>query len=273
MSRTSPADEAGFTLVELLAAMAGASIVIFALAMILIVTFNQTSRTSNRVQTTQLSRTALTSIENELHSACVGGGQAPIQAGSGATSLQFLSYYGSAATPTPVWHVLTYSATAHTLSDSTYPVTGSAPNWAQGATQPTSTQLMLSNVTQRLGSSGNAIPVFQYYAYQAGSSDAGGTYWVVPDGTTTDPGTGQAVANNPLAVASGGLTATQAQQTVEVTINLSAAASARNLSSATAGNYQVDDAISLRLTTPPDEVPSTTTVPAGSIPSGYGPCA
>lgn len=271
MSRPSADDEAGFTLVELLVAMAGASIVIFALAMILIVTLNQTSRTTNRVQTTQLSRTALASIENELHSACVGGGQAPIQAGSTATSLQFLSYYGSAATPTPVWHVLAYNPTAHTLSDSSYPVTGSAPNWVQGAT-PTNTQVMLSNVTPRLDSSGNAIPVFQYYAYQAGSSDTGGTYWVVPDGTTTDPGTGQAVANNPLLVASGGLTTTQAQQAVEVTINLSAAANSRNLTSQTSGNYQVDDAISLRLTTPPDEVPSTTTVPTGSIPSGYGPC-
>jgi Tfp pilus assembly protein PilV len=273
MSRASASDEAGFTLIELLVAMAGASIVIFALAMILIVTYNQTQHTSNRVQTTQLSRTAMASVENELHSACVGGGQAPIQAGSTATSMQFLSYYGSAATPTPVWHVLTYSPTAHTLSDSSYPVTGSAPNWAQRATQPTNTEVLLSNVTQRLDSGNNAIPVFQYYAYQAGSSDAGGTYWVVPDGTTTDPGTDLAVANNPLSIASGGLTATQAQQAVEVTINLSAAASAQTLTSTTAGNYQLNDAISLRLTTPPDEVPSGTIVPAGSIPSGYGPCA
>jgi Tfp pilus assembly protein PilE len=272
MSGTSASDEAGFTLVELLVAMVGAAIVIFALAMILIVTYNQTTRTSNRVQTTQLSRTAMASVENELHSACVGGGQAPIQGGSTATSMQFLSYYGSAATPTPVWHALTYNATAHTLSDSSYPVTGSAPNWTQGATQPTSTQVLLSNVTQRVDSSGNPIPVFQYYSYQSGSSDAGGTYWVVPDGTTTDPGTGLAVANSPLTIAAGGLTATQAQQAVEVTINLSAAANAQVLTSATAGNYQLTDSISLRLTTPPDEVPAGTTVPSGSIPSGYGPC-
>ena len=271
MTPPSASDDAGFTLNEMLVAMAGASIVLIALTMILITTTDQTQQTLNRVQATRQGRTAMANIENELHSACIGGDQVPIQAGSTATSLQFLSYYGAAATPTPVWHVLTYNATAHTLTDASYTATGGAPTWAQGTTQTANVQL-LTNVTQRTNPNGTAIPVFQYYAYQKGSTDAGGTYWNLPDGTTTDPGTGQLVPSNSLVQGSTPLTSTQAQDTAEVAVNLSVAASAQNLNSSTAGNDQVDDAISLRLTTPPDEVPSTTTVPSGSIPPGYGPC-
>ena len=121
-------DQAGFTLIELLVKIAASMVVLFALTTILIVTLHQTQRTFTRVDATRQGRTALATVENELHSACVGG-SAPIQAGSDADSLQFLSFTGTSAAPTPVWHQLTFDPSEHTLVDARYGVTGAGPSW------------------------------------------------------------------------------------------------------------------------------------------------
>ena len=95
--------EDGFTLIELVVAMAIAITVVIALAGIMIVTLRQTRGTLTRIDATRQARPALTQIENELHSACVGGAAVPIQAGSTPSKLIFLSYTGDAVSPTPVW--------------------------------------------------------------------------------------------------------------------------------------------------------------------------
>ena len=147
--RPTAASQAGFTLVELLVAMSIGLVVMFAVTGIMIVSLRQSQRTFTSVDATRQARTALATIENELHSACVNG-DAPVQPTSDGSNLNFLSYTGGAANPTPVWHVLSYSG--GTLTDSVYPAvytaTSTGHTWTQG-TPRTSQTTLLTNVTQQ----------------------------------------------------------------------------------------------------------------------------
>ncbi|HEX3831614.1 MAG TPA: hypothetical protein VHW04_06555 [Solirubrobacteraceae bacterium] len=261
--RTRIRGSAGFTLVELLVAMAAGIIVLFALSAVMISVLHQTQRTFTRVDATRQARTALSVIENELHSSCVGANN-PIQGGSTADSLVFVSFYGTSANPTPVWHQLTFNATAGTLVDTSYNVTGAAPDWVKGTTVQ-STNTLLTNAARLTGNT----PVFQYYAYQSVGTDASGNiYWVIPDGTDQNPLTNTVVTAAPLDTSSG-LSSNDAGNAVEVVVNLAIGATSQSLNapvSDTTADDPVTDAISLRLTTPPNDVP------AGSNSDEYGPC-
>jgi Tfp pilus assembly protein PilE len=263
--RGSRQDEAGFTLIELIVSMAAGLAVVSALVTILMTVLHQAELTTTRVSATQDTRTALTSIENELHSACVGTGTtqnlAPIQPGSDGNTLIFVSYTGPSINPTPTWHVLSFNSAAGTLTDASYAVTGANGAWTPAA-QPTSTMTLLQNVSAQ-----GSTPIFQYFAYQAypiaGSANA---YWTIPDGTDVLPdGTTPAAAPEtpPLTSGADG----SAAATVEVLITLIGQANDANLNEAAVSNAAdpETDAISLRLTDPPDQAPATS---GGS----YGPC-
>ena len=260
-ARPIAASQAGFTLVELLVAMSIGIVVIFAVSAIMIVSLHQTQRTFTSVDATRQARTALATIENELHSACVNG-DAPMQATSDGSNLNFLSYTGGAANPTPVWHVISYSGGS--LTDSVYPATYTATStghaWTKGTTRTSQTTL-LTNVAQQPGS----VPIFKYYAYEQAYTSGGNTYWYVPDGNTITPGTTGSTPNTSVTTP---LTASTAATVVEVVLNLFVGPSGENLANSTLTSDfdPVTDAISLRLTTPPDYVPS------GSGSSSYLPC-
>lgn len=260
-TRRRAGDETGFTLIELCVAMAAGMVVMFGLVGIMIVTLRQTQRTFTKVDATRQARTAFANVENELHSACVGGAT-PIQAGSDANNLVFLSFYGTSARPTPVWHELSFDASNHTLTDASYNVTGSGPVWGKGT--PASTNTLLSNVSPQ----SNGTAAFQYFAYEPAYTDAqNNAYWTIPDGSNVVPVTGTALTPHPLPDSSG-LSAANAGIVVEVLINLRVGASSADLNntSLTAVDDPVTDAISLRLTTPPVEVA------AKASPQGFGPC-
>jgi Tfp pilus assembly protein PilW len=262
--RPTARSHAGFTLVELLVAMSIGIIVMFAVTAVMIVSLHATQRTFTSVDATRQARTALATIENELHSACVNS-DAPVQATSDGSTLNFLSYTGGAANPTPVWHVLSYSG--GTLTDSAYPAVYTATStghiWVQG-TPRTSQTTLLTNVAQQPGPP--AVPIFKYYQYVQAYTSGGNAYWYVPDGNTITPGT---TSSHPDSwITSLPLTAATAATVVEVSVNLLVGPSAENLakSTLTSDFDPVTDAISLRLTTPPDYVPS------GSGSASYLPC-
>lgn len=260
-ARLRPRDETGFTLVELCVAMAGGIVVMIGLLSIMIATLHQTQRTFTKVDATRQARTAIATIENELNSACVGGAT-PIQAGSDATDLEFLSFYGTSAAPTPVWHQLSFDGGKHTLTDVSYKVTGSGPAWGKGTLA--STTLLLSNVSQQ----STGVDPFQYFAFQPAYTDAQkNAYWAIPDGSNRVPVTGAVLPPNPLPD-SAGLSSADAGTVVEVLINLRVGAGSADLNgpSLPAVDDPVTDAISLRLTTPPVQVPF------GAAAQGYGPC-
>jgi Tfp pilus assembly protein PilW len=254
--------EDGFTLIELVVAMAIAITVVIALSGIMIVTLRQTRGTLTRVDATRQARVAMTQIENELHSACVGGAAVPVQVGSTASKLIFLSYTGDAVSPVPVWHEL--SLTGTTLTDTTYGVnvstTGSG--WTPtGAGKPTQ---LLTNVAAQ-----GATPVFRYFAYKWYLGTDGNYYWAIPDGTNPNPVTGVAQTALPLSTTGSGLIATDAANTVEVLITLSVGpASANGLtgSALSATSVPITDSISLRLTTPPDFTTDSSST------GDFGPC-
>lgn len=236
----------GFTLVELLVATAAGLVVVFAVTTILIATTNQTRTRFTEIDATRQARTALATIENELHSSCVDGAQAPpIQTGSDGSNLAFLSYTGTAASPTPTWHVISFSG--GTLTDYSYAVTGTAPNWGR-ATSYASSNVLLTNVALPSGVSS----VFHYYAYQSYYNAADGHYyWTIPDGSNPQPVTGASLSPVSLATP---LSAGDADSTVEVMIDMLVGPSSESLNNqnAAAADDPVEDAVSLRLTTPPD---------------------
>jgi Tfp pilus assembly protein PilW len=255
--------EDGFTLAELSVAMATGIVVTIGLLWMVVGTVQQSQRTFTRVDATRQARTAIANVENELHSACVTG-DPPIQAGSDGNNLSFLSYFGTGANPQPVWHQI--SLTSGTLTDTTYGATynatGTGADWTRTGTGVKTT--LLTNVAA-LGTT----PVFQYYAYQQQSytDSAGNVYWMIPDGTNIPPGppTVPAAPNIASAVP---LSVGDADNVVEVVINVLVGSSGSNLNGPTthAVDDPVTDTISLRLTTPPNYTP------AGTPATGYGPC-
>jgi prepilin-type N-terminal cleavage/methylation domain-containing protein len=261
--------QSGFTLIEMVAATAVSFIVLFALSSIMIVSLHQSQRTFTKVDATRHARTAMASVENELHSACVAGGatgDAPIQTGADANNLIFITFVGTSASPTPVWHQLSYhpgTGTSGTVTDTTYAVAGTTPNWTRATTPAPTTTTLLTNVAQV-----GTTPVFRYYAYTPYTDASGNIFQIIPDGTNPPPGAPAATPpNNPLDT-SAGLSAANADSAVEVVINLLVGASSQNLNNPSLHNLDdaVSDTISLRFTTPPDYTP------AGASPQGYGPC-
>jgi prepilin-type N-terminal cleavage/methylation domain-containing protein len=269
-SRRSARAEAGFTLVELLVAMAAGIVVLGALYTLLDVTLHQTTLTFSRVDATQHARLALQTLEDELHSACVADSLSPIQAGSDGSTLIFVSQYASSASnanaisPTPVEHKVTYDAANGTLTDTSYAATGGAgPNWTFSST-PQSTQTLLSHVTLQ---SGNP-PVFQYFDYSIPTN--GGTPYTAPggqdiemiqDGVNAVPYTANVVPPaQPLATP---LSGSDAGGAVEVLIKLEAQPAGGDHVNTNEAADAVTDQVSLRLTQPVNHVESGVT---------FGPC-
>jgi Tfp pilus assembly protein PilW len=243
------AGESGFTLVELLAAMTAGMVVLSALVTIITVTLQSTTRSFTVVDATQRARPAFEEIENELHSACFADKETPIQAGSSANALIFLSSVGNGATPTEVWHEIDYNpAPQATLTDTTYSTVYSdvngIPSWTRGAQQGNA-RAVLTNVAQS-----GTTPVFQYFAYQTapGTDAAGNQYMILPDGTAPVPGTSTTVYN-PLAPG-GSLTSAQAGSAAEVLITLTVGPAGgfnENTRLSNVGDT-VSDAVAFRLT-------------------------
>lgn len=267
----------GFTLVELLATMAAGMVVLAGVVTVISVALRQTSYTFTRVDATERSRVALARIEDELHSACLVNAVTPIQGGaqgsqvSDANNLVFVSQYGTSAAPTPVEHKITYSPTAHTLTEYTYTVTGSPSNPSQWVFSSTPTSAagrrILTNVNPiPIKSSSNFVPVFQYFAYEPYTDTNGNPAMMLMDGSSQVPGTTTLPNPDPLSVTPSGLSAANAALTSEVMVNLLVGATGGNMENTNlAGTADpVTDSIVLRFTPPPNAAGGSAT---------FGPCA
>ncbi len=218
----------------------------------MIVTLHQTQRTFTRVDATRQARTALSIIENELHSACVG-----------------------ANAPDPGRQHRGQPRLRELLRDLGESDAGLAPAHLQRIRRnPGRHQLRRHRRRAGLAYRVPTIPPTRCSPTPPGwraprrsfsttptprrAVDAQeNTYWVVPDGTnvrTRSP----APWSPPLRLTtSSGLSTDNAGSTVEVVINLSVGATSQSLNapvSNAAGDDPVTDAISLRLTTPANDL-------------------
>jgi hypothetical protein len=273
--RAALASEDGISLIELLVSILAGMIVIIALFNLQIVTLHQTSRVFTKVDATQHARVAIEDLENELESGCLVDNVTPIQAGSSATSAQFVSQEGNGATLTPVEHVVTYNATAgsitttsstfsypaQTITDATYAETGETTN-SDGqpvytfASTASTARILLANVSQS-----GTTPIFQYYAYQVPTNSSGQPYTdasgfdyeMLLDGTSEVPGTTTIPTASPLSD-SPSLGDTNAANTAEVVTTVTVApynTSGENTSLSDASDT-VSDGVVLRLTPAPN---------------------
>ncbi len=178
--RASLADESGFSLIELLVAMISGIVVTFALFAVLNITTDQASRLTNYAQATQQGRLAMTKIVDALHSACVTNGFTPIVTGSGESELLFVNAYSEQAViPKEAFHKqkIVWSKAAETLTDYSYPAVKeiSWPNFEYSGTASPSTGVVLARNVTQTETGGKKVPVFQYFAYTAESSESATT--------------------------------------------------------------------------------------------------
>jgi Tfp pilus assembly protein PilW len=165
-------DRRGFTLVETLVAMVTGIIVTGALFTILEVSAKQTARVSEVAQATQSGRTAMTHIVDELHSACLSAGFAPVKAGSGESKLVFVNAYFPAksneATEPEYGFVrkdeIEYVSAKGTLTDTKSQATAE-PTAKEYPWKSLGTTKLAENISQT-----ESAPVFTYYKYSTASS-------------------------------------------------------------------------------------------------------
>lgn len=153
--------ERGFTLIETLVAMVAGMAVTGGLFTILDVSLRQSTRVADVVQASQLGRTAMTQIVDELHSACIAPGFAPIQTGSGESKLIFVTGYSEAAEITEARKdEIVFEK--ESLTDNIYKSTGgTSPSFTWGASKPV---LLAKNISQS-SEGGKEVPIFRYYEY------------------------------------------------------------------------------------------------------------
>jgi len=195
--------EHGFTLIELLVSMLMATIVIGALFEIFIVSLHQTSRITDSVQATQLGRTAITRVVDELHSACIARKFAPVQAESSGTKLIFVNAYSKEAVinKTEVYeHEIEWSSATQKMTDTITPA--SSGEWPKFIFASTPTKTVLG---EHIAEEGSSNPIFKYYKY-------GETY---SSGSTEPVST--LIEMTP--IPSSGMTATEAAQVAAVVVS------------------------------------------------------
>jgi type II secretory pathway pseudopilin PulG len=225
-------DRSGFTLIETIVAMVTGIIVTGALFAILEISVRQSSRLSGVAQATQVSRTAMTHIVDELRSACLSTNFTPvISTGSEATSagtrkLVFVNGYDEktskgeeppAELPASGIHkdVIEYNEAKQQLIDKTYIATSNTPTetaekYSFGGS-PASTVILAEKVKPIE----EKAPVFEYYAYgtelHTGATEAASTLETKP--LTASPFLPESEAPKAASVVVRFLTAPQTKET------------------------------------------------------------
>jgi Prokaryotic N-terminal methylation motif len=163
-------DERGMTVVELMVAMTVGLIVMFATLAIVDVSARNSARISHRVDLNQRARPVMQHLTDELHSACVSPGVAPVLEGSTESSLSFIHQVGAAVTPVPDKRVVTLSG--DTITETVYPpAAGSEPGAWTFLSTPTSTRTLLADIAPaEVGDPEATVPLFRYYGYATGQT-------------------------------------------------------------------------------------------------------
>jgi prepilin-type N-terminal cleavage/methylation domain-containing protein len=163
--------EHGFTLMETLVAMVAGLLVAFAATMLMRVSLEQTERATDYVQASQLGRTAMNRIVDELNSACLSAGATPVEKGSTPTKLVFYDAFSKEAeipNGQVQFHEIEWNPTTDVLYDN------KAIKNGETTEEFTHTATASYLVAKHIVKSGEE-PIFRYYEYNTeakGSSEA-----------------------------------------------------------------------------------------------------
>jgi Tfp pilus assembly protein PilW len=160
-------DEAGFTLVELLAGMAIAMIIILAAFELLDLSVKVSAKTQARVEANAQGRQAMDTMTRQLRSQVCLGDVNPIISAGWTGDRQALTFYtdlsdGSGSTPIQR-RTLAYDVSDATIVETTWDGTGAAPNTTYNTTPRTRT--LLTDVGPDPDGTADAtgqIPVFRF---------------------------------------------------------------------------------------------------------------
>lgn len=232
-------DERGYTLVELLMATIGGLLVAAAALAILVTSLQFSINDGDRVDANQEGSAAMERIVQALNSSCVeGAGVSPIVGATGGTGLTgstgaavsssgTLTFYSSLSdAPTITPNEITISLSAGQLVMKTYQYSSTLQGYPA---TPTTTAVLLSHAG---ATSGQALFTYTAYNQTTGALSSGLT------GTPT-------------------LGSTGATETAAVGVNLSSQPS--NGDSAVGDSVDLNDAVTLRLTSAPNGTASGST--------------
>lgn len=189
-------DQRGITLIETLVAMITGVVVTGALFSILDFSLNESTRISDVAQATQLGRSTMNRIIDEMHSSCLTAKYAPVREGSKENKLTLIDGYSkeaeiptSATTGTGVHRdEIEYSSAARTLTDTYSLSTGVESSGEYRWATPVKVRIG-ENISQSVSES-KTQPIFTYYEYAehastGNSTSAVGTLKEIPLSTGT----------------------------------------------------------------------------------------
>jgi prepilin-type N-terminal cleavage/methylation domain-containing protein len=190
-------NEDGFSLMELVVAMAMGSIVLTACMMLFITGITGAARVNDRVEAQQRASIAMDRVTTLLSSqVCLDASTPPILAGSTANSVTFYADLNGASNQ-PKKYRFTYDPSTMKLTEYQWTGSGSLPSITY-PTNPTLTRVLASNVIPAsVPSTGAILPVFSYFDFES-------------DGTVD--------VTAPVTVGGSGVTAAQAAGIVQVNV-------------------------------------------------------
>lgn len=159
------ADESGFTLVELLAAMSIGLIVLMASFLLLDRATAVSQEIANRQDALQRGRVAMERIVRELRSqVCLGDETEPITAANSNSVTFFLDL--SDGSKEVEQRTIRYDPASKNLYEDLYVASGVYPDLVFGA--PVETRLLVGGVEPIVEAGGTQRPILRYYAFAAG---------------------------------------------------------------------------------------------------------
>jgi hypothetical protein len=185
------ADEAGFGLVETLVAALMGVVLAGALGLTLVVSLHQSARLTDVVEATQLGKSTMTRMVDELHSSCIAPEFKPVLEKSKPNELLFITAYGSEAQLAGAQkHKIVWSGEGGTLTDYSTPSTGgTAPEFTYGGFPAKGTI-----IGQHISEAGKT-PIFQYYEYGTAATSSSTTGLSTLSPITVSESTGLTLKN------------------------------------------------------------------------------
>jgi Tfp pilus assembly protein PilW len=181
MPRPGLSSERGFSLMELVVAMALGMIVLLAAFTVIDRSFIGNKAVTDREDGLQRGRVALELMTRQIRSMTCAGQYTPVVKGTD-NEVDFYAYMGdptAGGSTNPELHKLVYDPTAKTISETYYPVTSvltSPPTVSTTASRATRT--LLTNVVPVSGT-----PIFTYYTYDPTATQGTGSFVALTAGS------------------------------------------------------------------------------------------